>query len=79
MTSAVVDFPHQFRIIEIFDQDNGWVMLRATTVDFDSTGDEVADQGRMLGTIDLTSGWLALDGRGTGPEVRNVELWTPKP
>jgi 3',5'-cyclic AMP phosphodiesterase CpdA len=79
MSSAIADFPHQFRTIEIFDQDNGWVMLRATCVNLDVSNDPVGDYGRQLGTIDLTSGWMPTDGRGAGPEVRNVELWTKKP
>jgi 3',5'-cyclic AMP phosphodiesterase CpdA len=78
MTAAIADFPHQFRVIEIFDQDNGWIMLRATTSDFSVEGDPVALEGRRRGTIDLTSGWLPEDGTGK-PDERNVELWIKKP
>ena len=78
MTSAIADFPHQFRIVEIFDQDNGWLMMRATPVDFSVDGDGVAKEGRRRGTVDLTSGWLQNDGTGT-PMDRNVELWIKKP
>ncbi len=78
MTSAIADFPHQFRVIEIFDQDNGWLMLRATTMDFSVDGDPVALEGRRRGTVDLTSGWLPDDGTGKTDE-RNVELWIKKP
>ncbi|MBL8607288.1 MAG: metallophosphoesterase [Myxococcales bacterium] len=78
MTAAIADFPHQFRTIEIFDQDNGWVMMRATAVDFSIDGDAVAARGRKLGTMDWTSGWLPGDGPGQANE-RNVELWIKKP
>lgn len=77
MTAAIADFPHQFRVIEIFDQDNGWLMLRGTTMDFSVEGDPVAQEGRRRGTVDLTSGWLPEDGTGKADE-RNVELWIKK-
>ena len=78
MSSAIADFPHEFRIVEIYDQDNGWLMMRATPVDFSIDGDAVAKEGRRRGTIDLTSGWLPNDGTGA-LEDRNVELWIKKP
>jgi 3',5'-cyclic AMP phosphodiesterase CpdA len=77
MTSAIADFPHQFRTIEIFDQDNGWLMFRATCSDFSVENDAVALYGRTLGVIDFTTGWK-IDGRGV-PDQRNVELWIQKP
>jgi hypothetical protein len=77
MTSAIADFPHEFRVVEIFDQDNGWLMLRATCVDFSVANDPVAAEGRRLGVIDFVSGWIG-DGRGT-KEERNVELYIKKP
>ena len=78
LTSALADFPHGFRVVEIWDQDNGYLMLRATCVDLATDGDSVAAQGRALGTIDLTSGFNPDDGRGK-LEDRNVELYIAKP
>ncbi|MDB4945529.1 MAG: hypothetical protein JWP97_5063 [Labilithrix sp.] len=78
MTAAIADFPHQFRVVEIFDQDNGWLMMRATAVDLATQDDAVVDLARKKGTVDLTSGWQPDDGRGK-VEDRNVELWIPKP
>ena len=78
MSPAIADFPHQFRVVEIFDQDNGWLMMRATDIDFSVDGDNVAKEGRPRGTVDLTSGWFPRDGTGK-PEDRNVELWIKKP
>ena len=78
MTAAIADFPHQFRVIEIFDQDNGWLMLRAAAVNFSVEGDPVANEGRRRGVVDSTSGWLPGDGTGK-PDDRNVELWIKKP
>jgi hypothetical protein len=77
VTSAASDFPQQARIVEIWDQDNGWVMLRATTLDYATDGDPVAAEGRRLAVTDFTSAWTK-DGRGTA-EDRNVELWLPAP
>ena len=78
MTSAIADFPHQFRVVEIFDQDNGWIMMRATVVDFSVEDDAVANEGRRRGVVDLTSGWLQNNGTGKLDD-RNVELWIKKP
>lgn len=78
MSSAIADFPHQFRTVEIFDQDNGWLMMRATMVNFSVEGDPVAAEGRRRGVVDLTSGWVEKDGSGVVGE-RNVELWVKKP
>ncbi|HQP34493.1 MAG TPA: metallophosphoesterase [Polyangiaceae bacterium] len=79
MTSAVADFPHEFRVLEVFDQDNGWIMLRATCVDLVTEGDVVTERAVRSGTVDLTTGWNPGDGRGVGPDVRNVEVWAKKP
>jgi 3',5'-cyclic AMP phosphodiesterase CpdA len=78
MTAAIADYPHQFRVVEIFDQDNGWIMMRAVAVDFAVDGDPVAEEGRKRGVVDFTSGWLPDDGVGE-PTDRNVELWIKKP
>jgi hypothetical protein len=78
MTSSIADFPHQFRIVEVFDQDNGFLMLRATAVNLDVTGDAAANEGRRRGVVDLTSGWGPADGSGSDTD-RNVELWIRKP
>ncbi len=78
MSPAIADFPHQFRIVELFDEDNGWLMMRATDVDFSIENDAVAKQGLRGGTVDLTSGWQPNNGTGKA-EDRNVELWIKKP
>lgn len=77
MTAAIADYPHQFRVIEIFDQDNGWLMLRATAVDFSLEGDPIATEGKKRGVIDFTSGWLPKD--DVDATHRNVEIWIKKP
>ena len=78
MTAAIADFPHQFRVVEIYDQDDGWLMMRTAAVDFSVDGDPVAERGRKGGTVDVVSGWQPNDGTGT-PQDRNVELWIKKP
>jgi hypothetical protein len=77
LTSAISDFPHQARIVEIWDQDNGWAMLRATSIDYATDDDGVAHEGRRLGIADLVSGW-GEDGRGEAADG-NVEVWIPAP
>jgi hypothetical protein len=75
--SAIADFPHQGRVIEIWDQDNGWVMLRSTVIDFAVDDDPVAAEGRTLGAVDAVIGW-GDDGRGSTSD-RNVEVWIESP
>ena len=77
MTAAVADFPHQSRIVEIWDMDNGWVMLRATCVDFSTDGDALAEEARRLGILDYTSGWA--DESVSMVTDRNVEIYLPAP
>ncbi|MBK7583526.1 MAG: metallophosphoesterase [Myxococcales bacterium] len=78
MTSALADFPQQIRVVEVWDQDNGWLMLRTTNVDFSVMGDPVALEGRQLAALDFVSGWTGASGPGTTDD-RNVELWIEKP
>lgn len=78
MTSALADYPNQFRVLEIWDDDNGWLRLRATVADYATDGDPVAAEGKKLGVLDYTSGWCSSDGPGTALD-RNVELAIPKP
>ena len=61
------------------DEDNGWLTVRATPIDFDVVGDPVAEEGRRRGIVDVTSGWLPNDQRRGAPGDRNVELWIKKP
>jgi 3',5'-cyclic AMP phosphodiesterase CpdA len=78
MTSAIADYPHEFRVVEIFDQDNGYLMLRGTVADYSIENDPVAAEGLRRGVIDFTSGWVTDQGPGTVKD-RNVELWIKKP
>jgi 3',5'-cyclic AMP phosphodiesterase CpdA len=77
MTAAIADWPNEFRLVELFDQENGWLMMRATCMDFATDGDPVAAEGKRRATSDETTGWAP------APNVeltdRNVELWIKKP
>lgn len=78
MTAAIADYPHQFRINEIFDQDNGWLMMRAVPVDISVEGDAIAEEGRRRGVVDVVTGWNPGDGTGKSAD-RLVEIWIKKP
>jgi hypothetical protein len=78
MTAALADFPHQFRVVEIWDDDNGTLRLETSVVDYAVDDDAPAARGRALGLIDLLSGWQGNDGRGQVTD-RNVALIIPKP
>ncbi|HEY0135985.1 MAG TPA: hypothetical protein VGB85_17990, partial [Nannocystis sp.] len=75
---ALADFPHQLRMMEIWDQDNGGLTIRSVAFDFAADDDPVADAGRTLGVMDFTSAWEG-DGRGADPADRNVELFIATP
>jgi 3',5'-cyclic AMP phosphodiesterase CpdA len=77
-TSAIADYPHQFRTIEVWDEDDGQISIRAVSVDYATDGDAVATSGRELGLVDWTSGWVSGDRLGTLND-RNVALWLKKP
>ncbi|HEX7600523.1 MAG TPA: hypothetical protein VF316_02915 [Polyangiaceae bacterium] len=77
MTSALADFPHQLRVLELWDDDNGWIRLRGVLADYATDDDPVAAEGRKLGILDYTSGWCP-SGVGIAGD-RNVELVIPKP
>jgi len=77
-TSAVADYPHQFRTIEIWDEDDGSLSIRAVDVDWSTDGDAVAAAGRERAMVDWTTGWLGGDRLGQ-PTDRNVALWIKKP
>jgi hypothetical protein len=65
------------RMVEVWDQDNGYVSLRLVAFDYRTAHDDVAAEGRRRGVSDMTSGWMP-DERGDADD-RNVELWIPKP
>ncbi len=75
---SLADFPHQLRMLEVWDQDNGFLTIRSVAFDTVTDGDPLAEAGRTIGYVDYTSGWTG-DGRGQAPEDRNVELWIAKP
>jgi 3',5'-cyclic AMP phosphodiesterase CpdA len=75
ITSAIADHPHQMRVIEIRDEDNGFVTMTATAFDFSTEDDPLSSEFRERGITDVTSGWN-LTGEGT-IEDRNVRLWIP--
>jgi hypothetical protein len=77
ITSALIDWPHQMRVLELRDEDNGWLTLTATSLDYSTDGDPIAADGRTLAILDYTAGWTE-DGYGIDVD-RNVELWIPAP
>ena len=77
MTAALLDFPHQSRLIEIYDEDNGFLRVRATGIDMTTAGDPVAAEAYRLGVMDYTAGWA----KSSEDEAtdRNVDLYLPRP
>lgn len=75
-TAALADYPHQMRVIEVWDLDNGFLSIKNVAFDYQTENDPIAEEGRALGILDYTSGWQG-DGRGDADD-RNVELYVPK-
>jgi 3',5'-cyclic AMP phosphodiesterase CpdA len=76
-TAAVLDYPHQSRVLELWDDDNDFLRVRMTMVDLAFQDDPIAADGRRLGVMERTIRWTD-EGRGTAQD-RNVELFIPKP
>ncbi len=81
-TSALVDYPNQMRVIEVWDLDNGNYGIKAIAVDYSVENDPLGAEGRRRAITDYTSGWVG-DGSGMFSEAgmtsdRNVELLVPK-
>lgn len=77
ITAAIADWPNQMRVLEVHDQDNGWLTITGIALDFATDADDLAADGRELAMLDFTSGWV-VDGAGL-PEDRNVQLWIEAP
>jgi hypothetical protein len=72
-TSSLADSPGQLRVVEIWDEDNGFGTIRSTVLDYATDDDPLAAKAHALMLGDR--GW---GGEGT-PEDRNVVLWFKKP
>lgn len=77
LNGALGDSPHQLRLFELWDADNGYVLLRVTCVDVSVDGDPLAEEGRRRAITDVTSTWRS--GPVSKPDERNVDLWIRKP
>lgn len=78
ITSAIADHPHQMRIFEIRDEDNGFLSLSSIALDVALPDDDpLAQDGRLRSITDNTSGWQPT-GEGL-PEDRNVRLFFALP
>lgn len=75
-TASIADWPFQSRLIEVLDEENGWLRIRATGIDIPADT-PVLEEARALGVLDWTTKWF--DGGEGAVEDRNVELWLPKP
>ena len=76
MTAAIADWPFQSRLIEVFDEENGWLRIRATGIDVPADTDELK-VARALGVLDWTTKWF--DGGAGGEGDGNVEIWVERP
>lgn len=77
VSSSLADFPHQMRLVEVWDLDNGFFGIRLVAFDYQTEGDPIAEEGRKLGILDVTTGW-ELDASGV-IEDRNTELHVAAP
>ena len=64
------------RIVEVHDQDNGYLTISGVALDYHLDDDPIAAEGYARGILDMTSAWTG-DGSGM-PADRNVRLWIAK-
>jgi 3',5'-cyclic AMP phosphodiesterase CpdA len=77
-TCSLVEYPNWMRVIEIRDEDNGYLSLQLVGLEFATDDDPVAEAGRTLAVLDYVSGW-SIDGSTGELKDRNVKLYVPKP
>ncbi|MEO8799277.1 MAG: metallophosphoesterase [Polyangiaceae bacterium] len=77
-TSAIADYPHQFRMMDIWDEDDGMISIHSVAGDYATDDDPVAAQAKTLGMVDFNAAWVTGPKSGTLDD-RNVALWTKKP
>lgn len=78
ITSALMDYPNQMRVIEVHDQDNGEYRIQMVAFDFQADDDPMGEAARALLVLDYTTGWDPADAPGD-LEDRNVSLYVPVP
>jgi 3',5'-cyclic AMP phosphodiesterase CpdA len=76
-SAAIADHPNQMRMVEVSDEDNGFLAITGIAVDYSTEDDSIAADGRVHQLIDYASGWGSA-GAGTITD-RNTRLWVPKP
>lgn len=76
-TASIADHPQEMRVIELRDEDNGFISVTGVAIDYAVDGDPLADAGRARSITDHTAGWHGT-GEGTIAD-RNVRLWIPAP
>lgn len=77
VTSALMDFPNQMRVVEIHDQDNGEFRIQMVAFDYQVDDDPRGEEARALQILDHTTGWSP--GGPGDVEDRNVSLYVPAP
>lgn len=77
-TSAMADYPHQARVMEIWDEDNGYLSLKTTYVDIDMRDEPIAKTGREIGVMDYISGYNVFFSDGIITK-RNAHVFIEKP
>ena len=76
-TASLVDQPQQMRLVEVRDEDNGFLSITGIALDYSTEDDPLAADGRARAVTDFTSAW---HGTGKGEaEDRNIRLWVPLP
>jgi 3',5'-cyclic AMP phosphodiesterase CpdA len=73
-SASLADWPGQLRLLEVWDEDNGYLKIRALPVDYAEENDALAAEFRRRAAADYTAGWAGpvLTDRGV------IELWFPR-
>jgi len=77
ITSALLDYPNQMRVIEIHDQNNGEYRIQMVSLDYQIEDDPLGEAGRALTVLDWTTGWV--EPANSEATDRNVSLYVATP
>lgn len=72
-SASLTDWPAQVRMFEVWNEDNGFIHVRAVPLDFSEENDALAAEFRRRSAADFTSGWAG----ATAGDEGAVDFWFP--
>jgi 3',5'-cyclic AMP phosphodiesterase CpdA len=73
-TASLADYPGQMKLVEVWDEDDGFLRIRGIPLDYSQVDDPMAAQFRRMQIADWTAGWSDFNNSDPGAN----EFWIPK-